>query len=103
MKKSHGSAAVMDGKLTGTTDTDYFYFLCPLCGGILRILDYEFQKDGPVEYARSLRRNAKRDFTIAFEIYCEVCDFHDIVKVSNTGWQGGYMKGANYNGYNSRN
>ena len=47
----HGSAAVSGGKLTGTTDTDYFYFLCPKWGEtqILQILDYVVTEDGPVE------------------------------------------------------
>jgi hypothetical protein len=28
----HGSENIENGKLTGTTDTDYFYFFCPKCG-----------------------------------------------------------------------
>lgn len=90
----HGSEDVMGGKLKGATDTDYFYFLCPKCGGnqILKILDFVVKHDGPVEYAPKLRKDARRDFTIAFELKCGACGLHDIVKVSNIGWQDGKLK-----------
>jgi hypothetical protein len=92
-KPFHGSAAVSGGKLTGTTDTDYFYFLCPACGGrqILQILDSAVTHDGPVTEYKEHRPRAKRDFRIAFELWCPKCKLHDFVKVSNTGWQGGKL------------
>ena len=90
----HGSDEVQKGKLTGQTDTDYFYFYCPRCGDtqILQVLDYKIGKDGPVEYSRESRSKAKRDFTIIFELYCPECKLHDYVKVSNLGWWGGKLR-----------
>ncbi|MCI0428150.1 MAG: hypothetical protein L0Z46_09065 [Nitrospiraceae bacterium] len=93
-KPFHGSEAVSGGKLTGTTDTDYFYFLCPKCGDteILQILDYKVIVDGAVEKYKEERPKAKRDFQLAFELWCPSCDLHDFVKVSNTGWANGKLK-----------
>jgi len=90
----HGSEDISDGKLTGTTDTDYFYFFCPKCGDtqILQILDFGIVKEGPVEYAKEHRSKAKKDFIIAFKLYCPKCKLLDFVKVSNIGWQGGKLK-----------
>ena len=93
-KPFHGSVAVSGGKLIGTTDTDYFYFFCPKCGDtqILQILDYAVTKDGPVEKYKEHRPKARRDFQIAFELWCPTCKLHDFVKLSNTGWAGGKLK-----------
>ena len=93
-KPFHGSAAVEGGKLTGTTDTDYFYFLCPKCGDrhVLQILDFTVMEDEPVRTYKEDRPKAKRDFRLAFELWCAKCKLHDFVKVSNTGWQGGKLK-----------
>ena len=93
-KPYHGSMKIEHGKLTGTTDTDYFYFFCPECGDthMLQILDYTVVRDGPVEYAKDDRPKAKRDFLLAFELFCHKCKLHDFVKLCNTGWQGGRMK-----------
>jgi len=90
-KPNHGSADVEGGKLRGQTDSDHFYFLCPRCADntVLRILDFDIERDGPVQYAPEVRPKAQRDFTIAFQLYCATCKFTDFVKVSNTGWQGG--------------
>jgi phage terminase large subunit GpA-like protein len=90
-KPFHGSDAVTGGKLTGRTDTDYFYWLCPKCGDgtILRILDFTLTRDEPASFAIELRPKPRRDFIIAFELQCEQCGLHDFVKVSNIGWQGG--------------
>lgn len=92
-KPFHGSADIEGGKLTGSTDTDYFYFICPKCADseILQILDYKIVANGPIEYAPDHRTRAKKDFTLAFELYCGKCRLHDFVKVSNTGWQGGSL------------
>lgn len=97
-KPKHGTESVMSGKLKGQTDaTDYFYFLCPKCGGehICRIIDYTItkeEKDNP--YNDDFKRKAKRSFIIAFELYCENCGFRDCVKLSNIGWQGGKIGDA---------
>jgi hypothetical protein len=92
-KPYHGSEAVTEGKLTGGTDTDYFYFFCPECEGkqVLQILDFDVVRDGPVEYAPENRPGAKRDFVIAFQLRCHKCGLKDFVKVSNMGWQGGQI------------
>lgn len=89
----HGSKSVEGGKLRGGTDTDYFYFLCPACSDstILRILDYAVVADGTVKYAPELRKDASRDFILAFELKCETCNHRDFVKIGNTGWQGGKL------------
>ena len=90
----HGSENISNGKLTGKTDTDYFYFICPKCGNthVLQILDFDIVKEEPVEYAKDYRSKVKKDFIIAFELYCPKCELHDFVKVSNIGWQGGKLK-----------
>lgn len=92
-KPFHGSDEVEEGRLTGSTDTDYFYFFCPKCGDtqILQVLDYGVVHDGPVDYAKEHRKKARRDFTLAFELFCQRCELHNFVKISNTGWQGGKL------------
>jgi hypothetical protein len=91
-KPYHGSSAVSDGKLTGTTDTDYFYFFCPRCQDrhIMRILDYAQhieERSGGERYP-DVRPKQARDFTIAFKLYCPRCKLTDFVKVGDVGWQG---------------
>lgn len=88
----HGSSTVSDGKLTGSTDTDYFYFFCPKCKGqqILRLLDYDVREelaDNP--YNDQLKSRAEKGFTLAVKIHCEKCGLTDFVKISNLGWQNG--------------
>ena len=87
----HGSDKVSEGRLRGQTDTDYFYFLCPQCADnkIMQILEFDVVKDGPVEYSPDTRPKAKRDFIIAFKLWCYRCHLTDFVKISNIGWQGG--------------
>jgi hypothetical protein len=96
-KPFHGSDEVTEGRLTGATDTDYFYFHCPKCpsGTGLQISDYTVVSDGPPEYAKEDRPGAQRDFIIAFELRCQACKFHDFVKVANIGWQGGLLPANN--------
>ncbi len=95
-KPFHGSEAVRRGKLKGATDTDYFYFLCPKCEGqqVLQILEYGVIKEGPPESYVQERPNAKMDFTLAFNVSCPNCKLLDFVKISNTGLQGGKLRGA---------
>lgn len=91
-KAYHGSEAIKKGKLTGRTDTDYFYFFCPKCPDrrILRILEHEImvqEKDN--RYNKEFKKKAKGGFTIAFHLICENCKHEDFVKISNLGWQDG--------------
>lgn len=91
-KAYHGSESVTNGRLTGSTDTDYFYFFCPKCPDkhIMRVLDYGVRADEAENpYNSEFTKKAKRGFTLAFELYCEKCKLKDFVKISNTGWQGG--------------
>ena len=93
-KSYHGSAAVQDGRMTGTTDTDYFYFFCPKCPPrtILRPLDYEITAEQPENpYNPELKSKAVRGFTFALKLQCESCGLKDFVKISNLGWQGGQL------------
>ena len=91
-KPYHGSEAVMNGGLTGSTDTDYFYFFCPQCPDkyIMRILEYEVRNETPDNpYNAEFKKKAKCGFTLVFKLYCENCEHTDFVKISNTGWQNG--------------
>jgi len=93
MKPTHGSEHVEGGKLRGATDrTDYFYFFCPRCSDdrVLRILDFKaLREESGSKYNDQCRSKARRTFGFGFELFCEQCGFHDYVKVSNYGWQGG--------------
>lgn len=92
-KPYHGSSAVEDGKLQGSTDkTDYFYFSCPTCPDrrILRLLDYDVHAaEAENPYNELLTKKSKRGFTLVFKVYCDNCKLVDFVKISNMGWQGG--------------
>ena len=33
-------------------------------------------------------------FTLVFKLFCPSCKLVGFVKISNTGWQGGNLKGA---------
>jgi hypothetical protein len=94
-KLYHGSDAITQGKLTGTTDnTDYFYFFCPQCDDrhIMRILDHTY-RDGPVAVAAypNVRPRQVEDFVLVFKLYCPACKMTDFVKMGNTGWQEGRL------------
>ena len=41
---------------------------------------------------KKYRSEAKKDFIIAFKLYCPKCKLLDFVKVSNIGWQSGKLK-----------
>ncbi len=83
---------VSGGKLTGTTDTDYFYFLCPKCdnGGsqIMRILDYGQLPESDFKYSE-LKPSAKKHFQFCFKLYCPQCKLTTLVKLCNEGYQDG--------------
>jgi len=90
-KVYHGSNLVHNGKLQGTTDTDYFYFFCPKCPEkyVMRILEYgihEYEENNP--YDDQLKSKAKYGFTLVFKLYCENCKHLDFIKISNMGLQG---------------
>ena len=89
-----GSGLVQKGGLTGTTDTDYFYFFCPNCPDkhIMRILEYGVREETPEnEYNSEFKKKAKNGFILAFKLYCENCKHQDFVKISNTGRQVGTL------------
>ncbi len=92
-KPTHGSDSVQGGLLRGATDaTDYFYFFCPKCPDdqLVRVLGYTVVSDEPGNrYDAECKRKAKRSFSLKFHLNCDSCGFDDIVKISNTGWQGG--------------
>ena len=88
----HGGEDFQGGRLTGATDTDYFYFFCPRCPDhhILRVLEYDVARENPGNrYDHQSSSNAGKTFTIAFKLHCENCGLTDFVKVSNGGWQHG--------------
>lgn len=97
----HGSEKVEGGKLTGQTDTDYFYFLCPQCPDkqVMRVLDaiqlfdnhngQRLEKIRQYESMLKSKRRVKSEITIAFKIYCEECKLTDHVKITNGGLQTG--------------
>lgn len=95
-KTFHGSEKITQGKLTGQTDTDYFYFFCPECEGkqILRILDMGVILEQPTQYTTKIKPQAAKEFTVAFKLSCPKCHLTDFVKVSNLGWQEGNMEGT---------
>jgi hypothetical protein len=93
----HGSTAVMDGKLTGTTDTDNFYFFCPQCGDrhIMRVIEHGYH-EGPVPanaYPDERPKQAQ-DFVLVLKLYCPECKLTDYVKLGNVGRQGGKLPDA---------
>jgi hypothetical protein len=99
MIAAYGTENVEGGKLTGTTDTEYFYFLCPQCGGggsqRMRILDYGQKPDEPFRYPE-LTPKATNTFRMNFHLYCPECKLHTVVKLANDGWQGGKItEGSN--------
>ena len=90
----YGSDAVSGGQLTGTTDTDQFYFFCPQCADrhVMRILNHRYH-EGPSPLAAYPDERPKQanDFTLVFELYCPECKLTDYVKLGNIGRQGGRL------------
>ena len=90
----HGFDAVSSGKLTGTTDTDQFYFFCPRCADrhVMRILNHRYHEGpSPLEVYPDERPKQANDFTLMFELYCPECKLTDYVKIGNIGRQGGRL------------
>ena len=83
---AEGTEAVQDGKLTGSTSTDYFHFNCPRCGetqqwGLdVELLGVRDDSDNPKSLAQ----------TILLGIHCTLCGLMDLVKIGclvTTGYQ----------------
>ena len=90
-KPYHGSEEDSRGRLTGTTDTDHFYFFCPRCQDrhIMRILEYGVHLEGPGgQFYPDERPRQPQDFILVFKLFCPKCKLTDFVKVGNVGWQG---------------
>lgn len=86
-KGYHGSKSVMNGRLKGRTDgSDYFYFECPHCKHVLRLLEYgEHLLEPGHDKNEFCESEARYTFVLVFKSYCEHCNLHDFVKVSNDG------------------
>lgn len=86
MIAKYGTDAVKHGKLTGTTDTDYFYFLCPNCDGggsqVMRIIDIGTSDDYKFETDNG-EPKIKKPFHFSFELFCDKCKTHTVVKLTN--------------------
>ena len=95
-KNEHqGAPSFAAGKITGVTDTDYFYFICSVCPPhqVLRILDYRVRSTGKGgEQYPDVKPRQARDFTLEFDLLCPECDERSRVRVSNTGLQGGLLQ-----------
>jgi hypothetical protein len=76
---SHGDK-VMEGRLIGQTDTDYFYFLCPRCEQMMQA--------EPLKFIRI----EKEDYVLHIGLFCIACRLHELVKIGSTGWKGGDIK-----------
>ena len=74
---SHGTDVVTGGKLTGSTETDYFHFDCPKCGAANPYgLDVELLGVHDVSGPQS--PNAKN---VVFGLGCPLCGLRDLVKI----------------------
>ncbi len=78
------------GGLTGSTDTDYFYFLCPKCGEVLQHNVLELW-EYPPPYPNTKQSPCQH---IVLEAWCQKCSSRYKFKVSNLGWQGGKLKNS---------
>lgn len=72
---SHGTDAVMNGNLKGSTSTDYFHFDCPRCAHG-HGLDVEFL--GVRDDSSSIHPRAQ---TIVLGLSCPQCGLRDLVKI----------------------
>ncbi len=78
----HGTMNVMNGRLMGRTDSDYFHFDCPRCG---EELDAELigVRDDSWEMHPSAR-------TIVLGLTCPSCGLEDLMKIGcleSSGYQ----------------
>ena len=78
---------VMDGGVRGKTDTDYFYFLCPKCRGVLQWHLLHFFV-GPSDYPEKRERGIKEEH-LRVEIRCAHCKLVGYIKINNDCWQDG--------------
>lgn len=71
----HGEK-VTEGRLTGKTDTDYFYFFCPDCKEIMQ-----------AEFERFTDNNK----VLHIGLRCSNCNLNELCKIptGDAGWQGG--------------
>jgi len=81
--------SVMDGGVMGTTDTDYFYFLCPKCDGVL-----QWQVLCLVEGMSRVPGRTAPHQHIQLEIWCRDCRLGGTIKLDNNCWQGGQIHTA---------
>ena len=72
---AHGTDDVMNGKLTGSTSTDYFHFTCPRCADG-HGLDVELL--GVRDDSSSMHPRAQ---TILFGLSCSLCGLRDLTKI----------------------
>jgi len=98
MISKFGTEDVRNGELTGTTDTDYFYFLCPKCndGGteVMRIINYGNSDDFKFRTDDG-KPKIKKPFHFSFELFCDKCKTHTVVKLTNVnGLLGGSIVGT---------
>lgn len=93
-KPFHGSDEIQEGRLTGATDSDYFYFFCPRCEGgrILQVLDFAVVSERQPDSEYEGIPPPKSAFTIAFEFACNSCGLHDFVKITSTGLVSGRLE-----------
>jgi len=78
------------GNLTGCTDGDYFYFLCPKCGGVLQFNVLELW-EFPSHYPEVKRSPCQH---IVFEVWCRHCELGGELKLSNLGRQASSLTDA---------
>jgi len=83
---AHGTEVVRDGKLIGSTSTDYFHFNCPRCG--------ETQPWGLDVELLGVRNDSDKQKpiaqTILLGLHCPLCGLMDLAKIGclvKTGYQ----------------
>lgn len=80
---SHGSSCVMEGKLRGSSSTDYFHLHCSCCGSEL---DREL-----LGVRLDSRPDGHKTPTIVLGLSCRGCTFCDLIKISCLSTDGEYM------------
>src|SRR5438874_1235415 len=79
----HGSMKVMEGRLQGSSSTDYFHWDCPECGTEM------FRELCDVRHDR--QSNGHRAATVIFGIFCGQCDLCDTIKIGCLAEDGQYQ------------